>query len=247
MFVAFTTASGLFDNAFNKIACAATGNLNGFCHVEVGCNTTVGDLIDLKSRLGANRNDRMFATLSELLEAYPLSTPRKEPVVLAFHAFYGSPLGVRILSPHCPDPLYQPYNEENWKVYNFAGASESIVRAQTAWCLSKVGDPYDTFGALLSPMRSFHKAPGAVEPDPESWWCSAHSLRFIQHLGMLNNCSLRGCTPNNLEVKLCSYKDTNPSQGSSQRKLDLGSEHWGVINNVIQKVVPPRLRSGKRD
>ena len=111
MFVAFTGASGLFDNAFNKIACAATGDRNGYCHVEVGCHTTVGFLRDVHREVEVHMTRdannvlawRMGNTLGDLLDAYPLSTPDREKVCLAFHAFYGQPLGVRVLTPHCDD------------------------------------------------------------------------------------------------------------------------------------------------
>ena len=253
MFVAFTGASGLFDNAFNKFACLATGKRDGYCHVEVGCHTDLGHLRELSERLSGREvvRDRVALrtqkTLNDLLDAYPLSASNDEQVCLAFHAFYGQPLGVRVLSLHCPDPLYQPY-DANWTVWRFPGAKESTVRAQTAWCLSKVGLPYDSWGALCSPLRSFHKEASVVEPDPETWWCSAHALRFLQNVGFLTDTySLRGCTPNNLGAALETYKgsakaSSEASTAIGERTVSVDDEHWSVVDNVVHNVLPGVLR-----
>lgn len=255
MFVAFTGASGLFNNAFNKLACLATGNARGYCHVECGCDTDLGHLRELAKRLqgkGGEVARRTSTTLNDLLDAYPLSAPNTEKVCLAFHAFYGQPLGVRILSPHCPDPLYQPY-DDNWTVYRLPGASDATVKAQTAWALSKVGLPYDSWGALLSPVRSFHKEPSAVEPDPETWWCSAHALRFVQNVGFLTETySLKGCTPNNLgsefHAHCLAYKAPQPSTPNAQSVhfVHFDEDHWSAVGNVVHHVVPAVLRGSLR-
>ena len=249
MFVAFTGASGLFNNAFNKLACLATGNASGYCHVECGCDTDLGHLRELTARLRGKDGElarRTSATLNDLLDAYPLSAPNAEKVCLAFHAFLrAAARRAHFVSSLPPTLSYRPY-DDHWTVYRLPGANSATVRAQTAWALSKVGLPYDSWGALVSPVRSFHKEPSAVEPDPNTWWCSAHTLRFVQNVGFLTETySLKGCTPNNLgcafHAHCLAYKAPECSTPNAQ-SLNFSEDHWGAVGNVVHHVVPTVLR-----
>ena len=238
-----------FDVVFNRLAAKVTGG--NYCHVEVAFDdVTLGQLRQLRKQIPdgmklSSELKRVAATLNAVLSAFPPETADKHTVCLAFHALNGSPLGYRILSKHNSDVLYRPYSED-WRVYRLANAPPCAVQANLVWCMSKVGLPYDTVGALTSPWRG-SEAHGDA-PDPEKWFCSNHALRFLQHMNLCSDLSLWGTTPNVLESELKKYipasskllSDDHGPGGSAN--LDLDKDHWDLVASVAPYIVRAELR-----
>ena len=242
MLVCFTPADNppFAGVAFNRLAAWATGG--PYCHCEVAFrNVKISSLQllhqNLSKSLGNIENPtskrfqgyvRAREALDRVFTFFPPNIPPKHNIeFLAFHALQGSPLDVRVLSQYFEEPFYQPYNEK-WKVYEFSDASDLVKQGQLLWCLGKVGLPYNTLGALWSPMAADSKD---IELDPDSWWCSNHALRFLQNIALCQQMSLRNCTPNSLAVGFeKAYINFNgkPSEGE---RVDfcLGEDHWRSI------------------
>ena len=180
-----------FDVVFNRLAAKVTGG--AYCHVEVAFeNLPLKLLRDLRQKIPESDRvpselQRVGATLNNVLSSFPPDTPDEHTITLAFHALNGCPLGCRILSEHASDPLYLPYSDD-WRVYRLADAPEVATQANLVWCMSKVGLPYDTMGALTSPWRGSQAHGDAL--DPETWFCSNHALRFLQHMNLCSDLSL---------------------------------------------------------
>lgn len=239
-----------FDVVFNRLAARITGG--DYCHVEVAFEAVplriLRGMRDNVSGLGVPLNSevsRVKSTLDNVLKAFPPDTPDDHTAMLAFHALNGCPLGCRILSRHASDPLNLPYSKD-WRVYRLPGAPEVAVHANLVWCMSKVGLPYDTVGALTSPWRGAH-AHGDV-PDPETWFCSNHALRLLQHMNLCSDLSMWGTTPNRLESSLRQYipasspllqKNHGPG-GAADLQLD--KAHWDLVASVAPYIVRADLR-----
>lgn len=244
MLVAFVPASTPpFDLAFNKVAAAVTGG--AYCHCEtafeglaLGRLRAVCDTLNLAHALPESMQRARDAARA-LLAVFPPRTPDDEPVTLAFHALAGQPLGVRVLSPHAEDVLNRPY-DDTWRVYRLPDAPRKAVQAQLVWSLSQVGKPYDTMGALTSPLHSGHA--GAVRaPDPSHWFCSNLSLRFLQHLNLCSGLSLTGTTPNSLERALRQYIPADAARLEADTggaaTLQFDAEHWGLVGSIAPYIV----------
>lgn len=238
-----------FDVVFNRLAARVTGG--DYCHVEVAFESVPLSLLrNLRKNIPdsdsvSSELQHIGATLNNVLSSFPPDTPDDHTVTLAFHALNGCPLGCRILSKHASDPLYLPYSKD-WRVYRLAGAPDTAVHANLVWCMSKVGMPYDTMGALTSPWRGAN-AHGDV-PDPEAWFCSNHALRFLQHMNLCSDLSMWGTTPNRLEHALRQY--IHPTSALLQEDhgpggvadLDLDTVHWDLVASVAPYIVRAELR-----
>lgn len=250
MLVCFTPADNppFAGVAFNRLAAWVTGG--PYCHCEVAFKNiklgTLKDLHDSLTRLtDENPNPtserckgyaRAKSALEQVFTFFEPNTPPKHNIeYLAFHALQGEPLGVRILSRYFNEPFYQPYSE-HWKVYHFNDVTPSILHGQLLWSLSKVGLPYNTLGALWSPMASPSKD---VEIDPDTWWCSNLCLRFLQNIALCQNLSLRNSTPNNLAKELKkTYIDMQKIPCESNTvEFALGENHWKSIESFHPYVV----------
>lgn len=239
MQVAFVTAqTPPFDVAFNKLAAVVTGG--AYCHCETAFDALdLGRLRDLSSVLNAGKAlptgmQRARDAVRAVVASFPPSTPDAHPVTLAFHALAGQPLGVRVLSRYAENPLFRPY-DETWRVYRLRGAPARVEQASLIWSLCQVGKPYDTMGALTSPLHWGRAWSGA--PDPEQWFCSSLCLRFLQHLNCCGELSLKGTTPNSLERALRQYI---PSDGARVQDttggtfaLRFDSGHWGLVESLV--------------
>jgi len=238
-----------FDVVFNRLAARITGG--DYCHVEVAFEAVslrvlrnlrqnIPDSDSLSSEL-----QRVGATLTNVLSSFPPDTSDDHTVMLAFHALNGCPLGCRILSKHAADALYLPYSKD-WRVYRFSGAPDVAVHANLVWCMSKVGLPYDTMGALTSPWRGAEVH--GVDPDPESWFCSNHALRVLQHMNLCSDLSMWGTTPNRLEHSLRQYipassavlQENHGPGGTAELKLS--KPHWDLVASVAPYIVRAELR-----
>lgn len=233
---------------FNRLAARVTGG--DYCHVEVAFESVPLRLLrdlrkDVPESSASSELQHIGATLNSVLSSFPPDASDDHAVTLAFHALNGCPLGCRVLSKHASDALYLPYSKD-WRVYRLAGAPEVAVHANLVWCMSKVGMPYDTVGALTSPWRGA-EAHGDV-PDPEAWFCSNHALRFLQHMNVCSDLSMWGTTPNSLERALRKYihptsallqEDHGPGGADD---LDLDTVHWDLVASVAPYIVRAELR-----
>ena len=238
-----------FDVVFNRLAAKVTGG--DYCHVEVAFEAVPLRLLrSLRRHIPdsdsvSSELKHIGASLDSVLNSFPPDAPDDHCVTLAFHALNGCPLGCRILSERASDPLYLPYSDE-WRVYRLAGAPSVALNANLVWCMSKVGLPYDTMGALTSPWRG-PEAHGDA-PDPEKWFCSNHALRFLQHMNLCSGLSMWGTTPNRLESALRQYihptsallQEDHGSGGSAD--LDLDTVHWDLVASVAPYLVRAELR-----
>lgn len=244
--IAFVDASTPpFDVTFNKVAAAVTGGR--FCHCEIAFdNVKLGKLREFLPLFHKNTPDdvRCKNALQTISNLYPPNAD-DELVHIAFYALQGMPLGVRVLSEHSEDPFFQKYSDA-WKVYQIRDAPGKVLGAQLYWCLKQVGKPYDTMGALTCPLKSnTHE----LEPDRDRWWCSNHALRFVQHMAVCQDMSLRCTTPNSLEKGLQkAYKEgiartfdeaENLEALSDQSVCDLtlDQDHWRVIGDILPSVI----------
>lgn len=250
MLVCFTPADNppFAGVAFNRLAAWVTGG--PYCHCEVAFKdvklSTLRDMHTSLERLTKKNPNpsserskgyaRAKLALDQVFTFFEPNTPSDHNIeYLAFHALQGEPLGVRVLSRYFDEPFYQPYSEK-WKVYFFNDATFPIVYGQLLWSLSKVGLPYNTLGALWSPMASPSKD---VEIDPDTWWCSNLCLRFLQNMALCQNLSLCNSTPNNLAAALKEIY-INTQEGSSENstlEFSLGENHWKSIESFHPYVV----------
>lgn len=238
-----------FDVVFNRLAAKITGG--DYCHVEVAFdNVPLGQLRKLRQQIPdgtqlSSEMQRVAATLNTVLSSFPPETADQHIVCLAFHALNGSPLGYRILSKHSSDVFYRPYSPA-WRVYKLEDAPPCAVQANLVWCMSKVGLPYDTVGALTSPWRGSDAHGDA--PDPEKWFCSNHALRFLQHMNLCSDLSMWGTTPNVLEKELQKYIPAssellNGDHGpGGSALLELDDEHWKLVASVAPYIVRADLK-----
>lgn len=251
MLVAFVTAqTPPFDMTFNRVAAAVTGG--AYCHCESAFEALeLGSLRELRrqfawtSRASTRRAE---SALKQILGVFPPDTPDKHPVTLAFHALAGQPLGVRVLSEFSEDPLFRPY-DETWRVYRLAEVPRRVVRANLVWSLAQVGKPYDTMGALTSPLHWSHG--GDVRgADPAQWFCSSLCLRFLQHMNLCSDLSLKGTTPNSLEKALRQYipeelpRLQETTGGAAVLRWD--ADHWALVSSLVPFIVGAELDAPQR-
>lgn len=241
-----------FQLVFNKLAARVTAG--PYCHVETAFEgVPLRQLRDLKRSLCDDSNprtlpadlQRCLAATSQVLSLFPPDAKDDHLATIAFHALAGQPLGCRVLSEHAEDPLYRPY-DASWRVYRLDGAPENVVQANLVWSLSKVGLLYDTVGALTSPWRSATHLSDA--PDPEHWFCSNLSLRFLQHLNLCSDLSMFGTTPNSLEKALAKYipvsaesTETLQTHGGTF-EIPIDQHHWDLVSSVIPYAIRAKLR-----
>ena len=253
MLCAFVTpATPPYDVMFNKLAARITSG--PYCHVETAFeNVPLQQLRDLKRDLVDGGDPRALPTdlqrclcaVENVLELFPPDTKGDHGVTLAFHALAGRPLGCRVLSPHSEDPLFRPY-DASWRVYRFDGAPANVVQSNLVWSLSKVGLQYDTMGALTSPWRSATQMSDA--PDPEHWFCSNLSLRFLQHLNVCSDLGMFGTTPNSLEKALGKYIPISTESNETSQThggvfvVPIDQNHWDLVSSVIPYAVRAKLR-----
>jgi len=251
MQIAFVDASTPpFDLTFNKVAAAVTGGR--FCHCEIAFdNVKLGKLREFVSLFDGNAADdvRCRDALDTILKLYPPNA-NDELVHFAFFALQGMPLGVRVLSERSVDPFFQKYSDA-WKVYQIRGAPGTVVEAQLYWCLLQVGKKYDTVGALTCPLKT---NTSAFEPDRDTWFCSDHALRFVQHMALCQDLSLRCTTPNSLEKSLQGvYKEGiartfeeaenwKSAEDPPVCDLALDQQHWRLVGDILPFVI----RHGER-
>lgn len=238
-----------FDVMFNRLAAKVTGG--PYCHVETAFEgVSLGKLRELQETLLEDDLpddlQRVRDATQSILQLFPPQLSDDHKITVAFHALAGCPLGCRVLSEHSEDLLYRPY-DDTWRVYRLEGAPDNVVQANLVWSLSKVGLPYDTMGALTSPWRSNSSMCDA--PDPEHWFCSNLSLRFLQHLNICSELSMFGTTPNALEKGLSKYippqnasSDNSGSTTGGVVSLSFDKEHWGLVSSVIPYVIRSKLR-----
>ena len=249
MQIAFVDASTPpFDVTFNKVAAAVTGGR--FCHCEIAFEgVKLGKLRGFLPQFSGSSADsvRCRDALHTILNLYPPNAD-EELVHVAFFALQGMPLGVRVLSEHSADAFYQKYSDA-WKVYQIRGAPGNVLGAQLWWCLKQVGKPYDMMGALTCPLKS---NTSDFEPDRDRWFCSNHALRFVQHMALCQDMSLRCTTPNSLEKGLRkAYKEGIARTFEEVENLDskeglpdpplcdlvLDQDHWRIIGDILPSVI----------
>lgn len=244
MQIAFVDASTPpFDLAFNKVAAAVTGGR--FCHCEV-CfdNISLKKLRILATSLSDfdPKQKKAKEALRSILVLYP-SDEQNEKITIAFYALQGMPLGVRVLSDRNSDLFLRRYTNA-WKVYRIIDAPLSVVAHQLYWALCQVGKPYDTMGALTCPLKTNTRQ---LEADRNTWFCSNHALRFVQHIALCQDMSLRCTTPNSLEKALnviykqsiatSSDKDYTAEEEPSVCDLVLDQSHWSAIEDFVPFVI----------
>ena len=238
-----------FDVFFNRLAAWVTHG--AYCHVECAFEgVTIGRLRAIQSTLHrllmrarklSPAHERVRVAVRGVLAQFPPNMPDDYSITLAFYALAGGePLGVRVLSPHASEPFFRPYSDR-WRTYRLEGAPTPAVQFALEWSFSKCGLPYDTMGALTSVLRSRH-ADCAI-PDPPTWFCSNLALRLLQHLGLCNDLSMTGTTPNILQARLLKYIPVSDGAVGAKENSDHSSEkgtggsyairldqgHWSVV------------------
>ena len=244
MAVAFVKATTPpFDVYFNRLAAAVTGG--AFCHVEICFKNLY--LLGIRRLLSYYVGERMSDekkrardALRYICSLFPRNCPPNTCITVAFFALQGMPLGVRVLAELADDPFYMMYGE-GWTEYEIKKAPDDVVTSQFIWCLQQTGKPYDTMGALSSPLRSAYQHNG-MEADRATWFCSNYALRFCQHMAICGDLGLSGTTPNALEKELReTYIDSATASvselGSSVYSLNLGQEHWSIIGDFVPYVI----------
>lgn len=232
-----------FNVAFNKVAAAVT--FGRFCHCEIAFDNISLSKLRKFYRCLSNEDTKQRKAkkaLESVLNLYP-PDENKEKVTLAFFALQGMPLGVRTLSDTNADPFLRKYTRA-WKVYRIIDAPLRVVSHQLYWALCQVGKPYDTMGALTCPLKG---NPHEIEPDRQSWFCSNHALRFVQHMAICQDMSLRCTTPNSLEKALYAlYKDAISMSFETEVKFEeepsvcdlvLDETHWTSIGDFLPFVI----------
>lgn len=256
MQIAFVDASTPpFDVTFNKVAAAVTGGR--FCHCEIAFDSIkLGKLREFVPLFDKSTPDdiRCKDALHSILNLFPPDA-NDELVHIAFYALQGMPLGVRVLSERSADPFFQKYSDA-WKVYQIRDAPGDVSGMQLFWCLKQVGKPYDTMGALTCPLKT---NTSDFEPDRDAWFCSNHALRFVQHMALCQDMSLRCTTPNSLEKGLRkAYKEgiarsfeeaENWQQGLDPPVCDLALDqsHWRLIGDILPSVIEHGERGWRND
>ena len=85
-------------------------------------------------------------------------------------------------------------------------------------------------------------------PDPEHWFCSNLSLRFLQHLNLCTDLGMFGTTPNSLEKALSKYIPLSAESGETSQShggvfdVPIDENHWNLVSSVIPYAIRAELR-----
>lgn len=179
---------GLYDSVLNKFCAVVTGYSQKYCHTEIIYQFSKDCMNKLLEHSGT-------AFLEHRREA--------DSTLLAFSINWGRVVEWRLLQPDAVDPYFRYEPNANDDVHIDIPIARQIKTFQ--WCLRQIDKPYDTIGALASPVIVMREN----RDEYSKYFCSQLVVCCLKHGQFFNSSHVSCVTPNLLYNMLATQTAMN--------------------------------------